>query len=85
VFEHHGIAERRGRQPKTDQCAVFCDISKLFTQSTFHKCWHSPDKNKVLLKRSNNSPFLMAPIASFLVGYLQLRIPTLHCHQVRCD
>eukprot|EP00802_Teleaulax_amphioxeia_P027486 Tamp_28844.p2 GENE.Tamp_28844~~Tamp_28844.p2 ORF type:complete len:101 (-),score=9.31 Tamp_28844:70-372(-) len=60
-------------------------LRKYGYPSTFHKCWHSPDKNKVLLKRSNNSPFLMAPIASFLVGYLQLRIPTLHCHQVRCD
>mmetsp|Transcript_37424 Transcript_37424/g.60289 ORF Transcript_37424/g.60289 Transcript_37424/m.60289 type:complete len:264 (-) Transcript_37424:40-831(-) len=36
--------------------------------STFHKCWHSPDKKTVLLKRSNQSPFLMAPIASFIVG-----------------
>lgn len=36
--------------------------------STFHKCWHSPDKNKVLLRRANQSPFLMAPIAAFIFG-----------------
>lgn len=38
----------------------------LKIQSTFHKCWHSPDKNKVLLRRSNQSPFLMAPIGAFV-------------------
>jgi hypothetical protein len=39
-------------------------------QSTYHKCWHSPDKNTVLINRSNQSPFLMVPIVAFAFGYM---------------
>mmetsp|Transcript_17365 Transcript_17365/g.34656 ORF Transcript_17365/g.34656 Transcript_17365/m.34656 type:complete len:249 (-) Transcript_17365:569-1315(-) len=35
---------------------------------TFHKCWHSPGKDKVLMKRSSNSPFLIVPVLALTFG-----------------
>mmetsp|Transcript_43796 Transcript_43796/g.103093 ORF Transcript_43796/g.103093 Transcript_43796/m.103093 type:complete len:250 (-) Transcript_43796:216-965(-) len=35
---------------------------------TFHKCWHSPGKDKVLMDRSSNSTFLIVPVLALTFG-----------------
>mmetsp|Transcript_28151 Transcript_28151/g.65535 ORF Transcript_28151/g.65535 Transcript_28151/m.65535 type:complete len:276 (+) Transcript_28151:39-866(+) len=35
---------------------------------TFHKCWHSPSKERVLLARDTNTLFLLLPILLFFFG-----------------
>ena len=40
---------------------------------TFHTCWHSPLKDRVLLVRSIYGEFLMAPMLAFIFGVLGLR------------
>mmetsp|Transcript_12090 Transcript_12090/g.29565 ORF Transcript_12090/g.29565 Transcript_12090/m.29565 type:complete len:254 (+) Transcript_12090:108-869(+) len=51
-------------------------LRKYGAPGTFHPCWHSPGKEKVLLSRSTNSPFLMVPIVAFILGTLGLLTST---------